>query len=180
MGTHPVFESDFDCLTEFERMKLFKTGLLMLAVVALAVNAEEEFDSEVEDGNEVEEEEADDEGTGAPHVDITSYFPEAQVSAGKVSEVLVSVKVDKEAVDTFTFLMIDGGFHYPQDLGYKVQNFSSIRYTRELSAGEEAAFMYPFMAAEFAENMDNATAEHFFMFLTLVIFGGLVFLYFAS
>ena len=30
---------------EFERMKLFKTGLLMLAVVALAVNAEEEFDS---------------------------------------------------------------------------------------------------------------------------------------
>ena len=43
--------------------------------------------------DEVEEEEADDEGTGAPHVDITSYFPEAQVSAGKVSEVLVSVKV---------------------------------------------------------------------------------------
>ena len=30
---------------EIERMKLFKTGLLMLAVVALAVNAEEEFDS---------------------------------------------------------------------------------------------------------------------------------------
>merc|ERR1712045_1093451 len=111
MGTHPIFESDFDCLTEIERMKLFKTGVLMLAVVALAVNAEEEFDSEVEDGIEVEdegEEEADDEGTGAPHVDITSYFPEAQVSAGKVSEVLVSVKVDKEAVDTFTFLMIDG------------------------------------------------------------------------
>ena len=140
--------------------------------------------------------------------------------------------------------MIDGGFHYPQDWGYKVQNFSSIRYTRELSAGEEATFMYPFMAAELAggrsyglqlnlhysanqckstyrifrsmsilrllwhfeirtlcsilappqyyseafynetvevaENMDNATAEHFFMFLTLVIFGGLVFLYFAS
>merc|ERR1712168_1716668 len=170
MGTHPIFESDFDCLTEIERMKLFKTGLLMLAVVALAVNAEEEFDSEVEDGIEVEdeaepeeeagegavleadevEEEADDKGTGAPHVDITSYFPEAQVSAGKVSEVLVSVKVDKEAVDTFTFLMIDGGFHYPQDWGYKVQNFSSIRYTRELSAGEEATFMYPFMAAELA------------------------------
>merc|ERR1711917_183340 len=170
MGTHPIFESDFDCLTEIERMKLFKTGLLMVAVVALAVNAEEEFDSEVEDGIEVEdeaevaeeagegaipeadeeEEEADDEGPGAPHVDITSYFPEAQVSAGKVSEVLVSVKVDKEAVDTFTFLMIDGGFHYPQDWGYKVQNFSSIRYTRELSAGEEATFMYPFMAAELA------------------------------
>ena len=46
--------------------------------------------------------------------------------------------------------MIDGGFHYPQDWGYKVQNFSSIRYTRELSAGEEATFMYPFMAAELA------------------------------
>ena len=33
---------------------------------------------------------------------------------------------------------------------------------------------------EVAENMDNATAEHFFMFLTLCVFGGLVFLYFAS
>ena len=33
------------CFLEIERMKLFKTGLLMLAVVALAVNAEEEFDS---------------------------------------------------------------------------------------------------------------------------------------
>ena len=46
--------------------------------------------------------------------------------------------------------MIDGGFHYPQDWGYKVQNFSSIRYTRDLEAGEEATFMYPFMAAELA------------------------------
>ena len=46
--------------------------------------------------------------------------------------------------------MIDGGFHYPQDWGYKVQNFSSIRYARELNAGEEATFMYPFMAAELA------------------------------
>ena len=46
--------------------------------------------------------------------------------------------------------MIDGGFHYPQDWGYKVQNFSSIRYGRELNAGEEATFMYPFMAAELA------------------------------
>merc|ERR1711917_137293 len=101
MGTHPIFESDFDCLTEIERMKLFKTGLLMVAVVALAVNAEEEFDSEVEDGIEVEdeaevaeeagegaileadegeEEEADDEGTGAHmlilhHISQKPKFP---------------------------------------------------------------------------------------------------------
>ena len=54
---------------------------------------EEAGEGAVLEADEVEEEEADDEGTGAPHVDITSYFPEAQVSAGKVSEVLVSVKV---------------------------------------------------------------------------------------
>ena len=40
-----------------------------------------------------EDGEEEDEGTGAHDVDITSYFPVAQVSAGKVSEVLVSVKV---------------------------------------------------------------------------------------
>ena len=55
--------------------------------------AEEAGEGTILEADEVEEEEADDEGTGAPHVDITSYFPEAQVSAGKVSEVLVSVKV---------------------------------------------------------------------------------------
>ena len=54
---------------------------------------EEAGEGAILEADEVEEEEADDEGTGAPHVDITSYFPEAQVSAGKVSEVLVSVKV---------------------------------------------------------------------------------------
>ena len=57
------------------------------------VEAEEAGEGTIIEADEVEEEEADDEGTGAPHVDITSYFPEAQVSAGKVSEVLVSVKV---------------------------------------------------------------------------------------
>jgi len=33
---------------------------------------------------------------------------------------------------------------------------------------------------EVGENMDNAAAEQFFMFLTLVVVGGLVFLYCAS
>ena len=37
--------------------------------------------------------EEEDEGTGAKDVDIHAYFPEAQISAGKVAEVLVSVRV---------------------------------------------------------------------------------------
>lgn len=220
-------------------MKLFQSGLLLLAFAAVGVIGQEEFDEDVvvtADGEEAEvvvedetvgddsvlegdeglvDDDDEDEGTGASDVDITSYFPEAQVSAGKVSEVLVSVKVHEDAVDTFTFHMVDGGFHYPQDWGYKVQNFSSIRYARELVAGEEATLLFPFMAAELAggrsyglqlnlhyvnnksppqvfseafynetvevgENMDNAAAEQFFMLLTIVVFGGLGFLYFAS
>jgi len=148
-------------------MKLLKFGLLAAAIIAVA-HAEEEFDEDVGEA-EVEIEEADeapveadaevvedlldeeeDEGTGAKDVDIHAYFPEAQISAGKVAEVLVSVRIDPDATDKYTFAMIDGGFHYPQDWGYKVQNFSSIRYGRELNAGEEATFMYPFMAAELA------------------------------
>jgi len=150
-------------------MKLLKFGLLAAAVFAVA-HAEEEFDEDVgeaeveveadeapvlDDAVEIDEgdlldEDDDDEGTGAKDVDIHAYFPEAQISAGKVAEVLVSVRIDPEATDKYTFAMIDGGFHYPQDWGYKVQNFSSIRYGRELEAGEEATFMYPFMAAELA------------------------------
>ena len=67
----------------------------------IEVEDEIEVDEEAGEGaileaEEAEEEEVDDEGTGAPSVDITSYFPEASVSAGKVSEVLVSVKVSFE------------------------------------------------------------------------------------
>ena len=58
--------------------------------------------------------------------------------------------MSKDAVDEYTFGTIEGGFHYPQDWSYKVQNFSAIRYNRKLGAGEEATFMYPFMAAELA------------------------------
>jgi len=214
---------------------LLKFGLLAAAVIAVA-HAEEEFDEDVGEAEVIDEaevadepivaegegileddllDEEEDEGTGAKDVDIHAYFPEAQISAGKVAEVLVSVRVDQEATDKYTFHMIDGGFHYPQDWGYKVQNFSSIRYARELNAGEEATFMYPFMAAELAggrsyglqlnihytndapqpavfteafynstvevaENMDNAMAEQFFMMLTLLVFGGLIFAYFAA
>ena len=46
------------------------------------------------DEEEAVEDDLDDEGTGAADVDITSFFTEARVSAGKVSEVLVSVKVN--------------------------------------------------------------------------------------
>ena len=79
-------------------MKIFTVILFIEVEDGIEVEDEAEVAEEAGEGaileaDEGEEEEADDEGTGAPHVDITSYFPEAQVSAGKVSEVLVSVKV---------------------------------------------------------------------------------------
>lgn len=218
-------------------MKLFGTlFFFLLVILAVTIRAEEEFDEEVgeevdegvveEEGDEgdegivemdegemEEEEEADDDS--AVEVDIQNYFPESQITAGKLSEVLVSVKIKDDAIEEYTFGTIEGGFHYPQDWSYKVQNFSAIRYNRKLSAGQEATFMYPFMAAELAggrsyglqlnlhyqadtspprfysdavynetvevsENMDNAAAEQFFMFLTFAAFGGIGFLFFAS
>lgn len=222
-------------------MKLFGTlFLFLLVVLAVTIRAEEDFDEEVgdiEDGDvEIEDdtEELDlgmDEGVVAEdelagddedeeddsnvEVDIQKYFPEAKITAGKVSEVLVSVKINKAALNEYTFGTIEGGFHYPQDWSYKVQNFSAIRYNRKLEPGQEATFMYPFMAAELsggrsyglqlnlhyqsdasppqffsdaiynetvevAENMDNAAAEQFFMFLTFSAFAGIGFAYFAS
>merc|ERR1712176_296379 len=215
------------------RMKLFGTiFFFLLVLLAVSIRAEEEFDEDVGDladegEAEIEgEDEAvaldDDEGEideedelENVQVSIQNYFPEATVTAGKVSELLVSVKVSKDAVDEYTFGTVEGGFHYPQDWSYKVQNFSAIRYGRTLTAGQEATFMYPFMAAELAggrsyglqinlhyqdnaspprffsdaiynetvevnENMDNAAAEQFFMFLTFAAFGGIGFAFFAS
>ena len=43
-----------------------------------------------------------DEGTGAKDVDIHAYFPEAQISAGKVAEVLVSVRVSVDSIPIVT------------------------------------------------------------------------------
>ena len=60
----------------------------------VVVEDEAAGDDSVLEGDEgLLDDDDEDEGTGASDVDITSYFPEAQVSAGKVSEVLVSVKV---------------------------------------------------------------------------------------
>lgn len=47
---------------------------------------------DIDEGDLLDEDD-DDEGTGAKDVDIHAYFPEAQISAGKVAEVLVSVRV---------------------------------------------------------------------------------------
>jgi len=52
--------------------------------------------------------EGEDKGTGAKDVDIHAYSPEAQIIAGKVAEVHVSVRVDQEATDKYTFHMIGG------------------------------------------------------------------------
>lgn len=213
-------------------MKLFGSlFLLLIFFLAISIRAEEEFDEEigeeVDDEGVVEDEGLDEEGIIEAEeieeeddeekleIDIQNYFPESVITAGKVSEVLVSVKVKEDAIEEYTFGTIEGGFHYPQDWGYKVQNFSAIRYNRKLSAGQEATFMYPFMAAELAggrsyglqlnlhyqvdtspprfvsnavynetvevaENMDNAAAEQFFMFLTFAAFGGIGFLFFAN
>merc|ERR1712168_1556831 len=38
MGTHPIFESDFDCLTEKMSIRIIKTGLVAASRRGFAVN----------------------------------------------------------------------------------------------------------------------------------------------
>lgn len=223
-------------------MKLFGTlFFFLILILAISIRAEEEFDEEIGEIDDVEEADIEDEGDEellaeadvegedegiveaddeeeaeeGSEVSIQHYFPDSVLTAGKVSEVLVSVKISESSLEEYTFGTVEGGFHYPQDWSYKVQNFSAIRYGRTLTAGQEATFMYPFMAAELAggrsyglqlnlhyqdnaspprffsdaiynetvevnENMDNAAAEQFFMFLTFAAFGGIGFAFFAS
>jgi len=34
MGTHPIFESDFDCLTDFEKMALTNVALERVSMIS--------------------------------------------------------------------------------------------------------------------------------------------------
>lgn len=206
-------------------MKLLRR-MLPIAILGLALVAKaEEFDEEIGDDtvqvNEViDEDDGDDMGLVGDdeeesEVQINTYWPEATITAGKVSEVLISVKVASSAMNRYQFGIIEGGFHFPQDQSYKVQNFSSIKYNRDLGSGQEATFLYPFVAAELAggrsyglqinlayeadsspprqlfasvvnqtvevnENLDNAAAEQFFIFLTFAAFAAIGFFFFAS
>lgn len=208
-------------------MKLLQK-FLPLAILALAMVARaEDFDEEVGQDPEIidiadvlDEDDGDDMGLvdeeeEDAEVQINTHWPDTTITAGKVSEVLVSVKVDPKAMNQYQFGIIEGGFHFPQDWSYKVQNFSSIKYNRELAAGDEATFLFPFVAAELAggrsyglqinlayeadsspprrmfaavvnqtvevaENLDNATAEQFFIFLTFSAFAAVGFGLFAS
>jgi len=123
-------------------MKLLRR-MLPIAILGLALVAKaEEFDEEIGDDtvqvNEVlDEDDGEDMGLiddeeEESEVQINTYWPEATITAGKVSEVLVSVKVASSAMNRYQFGIIEGGFHFPQDQSYKVQNFSSIKYNRDL------------------------------------------------
>lgn len=156
-------------------MRLYQISALVLFGLAVAAVHAEEFDEDVgedavmeedemdeggvpedveegvvPDEEEIEEAEEETDDSSSNEIDVQNYFPNSVISAGKVSELLVSFKVKDEALNEYVIGAIEGGFHYPQDWSYKVQNFSAIRYNRKLAAGEEATFMYPFMPAELA------------------------------
>ena len=93
-------EEEFD-EGEFWTRETQKTHVLDVGEVDVEVEGEEapvlEDAVEADEADLMEEVYDDDEGTGARDVDIHAYFPEAQISAGKVAEVLVSVRVSSNS-----------------------------------------------------------------------------------
>ena len=70
----------------------------------------------------------------------------SELVAGKLTRLLVGTR--NKGAQSFVVESIDGSLRYPQDFTYYVQNFTSLRSEKVLTAGSESTFEYLFMPSE--------------------------------
>lgn len=78
----------------------------------------------------------------AETVVLFADYPDKQLPAGKVINILVGFhnKGEKE----FIVETIDASFRYPQDYSYHIQNFTGTQYSTLVQPGKESTFKYAF------------------------------------
>lgn len=86
----------------------------------------------------------------SPNAKVFYAFPkhadESQFSGGIVMKALIGFQNTGEK--TFIVDNIEGGFRYPMDYNYVIQNFTSFRYGREIAPGVTQTFLYMFVPSE--------------------------------
>jgi len=71
---------------------------------------------------------------------------ESSFPGGKVMKTLIGFQNTGEK--TFIVDNVEGGFRYPMDFNYVIQNFTSFRYGREVPPGVTQTFLYMFVPSE--------------------------------
>lgn len=114
-------------------------------------NTQQDSATEVTEGEKQEEEEEDDEKALKPSPDADTFILFTKPTgndfpAGAMVKFLVGFtnKGEKDfVVDT-----MDASFRYPQDFSFYIQNFTTVRYEKNVEAGKEATFEYAFTPSE--------------------------------
>ena len=86
----------------------------------------------------------------SPDAKVFYTFPkqgdETNFPGGKVIKALIGFQNNGEK--SFIVESVDGGFRYPMDFNYVIQNFTSFRYGREVQPGVTQTFLYMFVPSE--------------------------------
>jgi translocon-associated protein subunit alpha len=116
------------------------------------VESENESEDNVEvTGTEPEEEE---ESTASPDADTTLLFVRPVTQLGSQMELPGGVPVEflvgfrNKGKQDFILDTVEASFRYPMDFNFYIQNFSAIRYSREVAPTHEATLHYSFLPSE--------------------------------
>lgn len=86
----------------------------------------------------------------SPDAKVFYAFPkhadEAMFPGGKVVKALIGFQNNGDK--SFIIDNVEGGFRYPMDYNYVIQNFTSFRYGREVAPGVTQTFLYMFVPSE--------------------------------
>ena len=86
----------------------------------------------------------------SPDAKVFYAFPkhadETMFPGGKVVKALIGFQNNGDSA--FIVDNVEGGFRYPMDYNYVIQNFTSFRYGREVPPGVTQTFLYMFVPSE--------------------------------
>jgi len=111
--------------------------------------------SPLDDGEPIEHEPVQEEAEDfvikpSPEAKVFYAFPkhadETMFPGGKVVKALIGFQNNGKS--NFIVDNIEGGFRYPMDYNYVIQNFTSFRYGREVAPGVTQTFLYMFVPSE--------------------------------
>jgi translocon-associated protein subunit alpha len=119
---------------------------------------EEEADVEGEADVEVtateEEEEDDSKAKASPDADTSLLFVRPVVTGASQLELPAGVPVEfligfrNKGKQDFVVDTVEASFRYPMDFNFYIQNFSAIRFSREVAPSQEATLAYSFVPSE--------------------------------
>ncbi|XP_017785609.1 PREDICTED: translocon-associated protein subunit alpha [Nicrophorus vespilloides] len=134
----------------------FDNGNRMLSYAEedpLEDEADVEGEADIEVGG-TEEDDDDAKTLASPDAETNLLFVKPIVAGGSQMELPAGVPVEflvgfrNKGNQDFVVDTVEASFRYPMDFNFYIQNFSAIRYNREVSPSQEATLAYSFVPSE--------------------------------